>query len=143
MLIFQNHTINEAYNQAVNEYPVECCGVLLGKRDVGNRSVYMVVPTKNAAKTDRKQTHFLIHPLELVRVERLALEQGLEIVGFYHSHPDYTDEASKEDISHMILGYSYPIFSIRKGKCVSVSSYEKISWQDTSVQRENIKVEEG
>lgn len=142
MLIFQNHTMDEAYAQAINKYPVECCGVLLGIREVNKRIVYDVVPTQNIAETDRKNTHFLMNPLEFVRIEKSAVEKGWEIVGFYHSHPDYEAQASKEDIDYMIAGYSYPIISVRKGKCVSVCSYEKKLTDGFFVQRENIKTEE-
>lgn len=139
MLIFQNHTLDEACAHAVREYPMECCGVLLGLREAERRSVYQVVPTRNSAGPGRKQTHFAIDPLELVRIENFALEQGWEIVGFYHSHPDQEAAASQEDIAHMIAGYSYLILSVRSGTCGAVRSYEKSSQQGLSIRREKIK----
>ena len=140
MLIFQNHTLDEIRAHAVREFPMECCGVLLGSRTAGRRSVEQVVPARNAAGTGRKQTHFLIDPLELVRIEEYALEKGWEIVGFYHSHPNQEAAASQEDIAHMIIGYSYPILSVQNGICESVSSFEKTAQQNLSVRRENIKI---
>ena len=139
MLIFQNHTLDEVWAHALRDYPMECCGVLLGSREAGRRSVYQVVPARNSAGAGRKQTHFVIDPLELVRIERSALEQGWEIVGFYHSHPDQEAVASREDLAHMITGYSYPIFAVCGGTRGSVRSYEKPSQQDLSVRRENIR----
>lgn len=142
MIIFRNHTLEKAWTYALKEYPVECCGVLLGVREAGIRNVYEVVPTPNMAGADENKTHFFINPFEFLRIERIASEKGWEIVGFYHSHPDYGDLASDEDISHMILGYSYPIFSIRQGSLNAVSSYEKISQDSLAIRKEKIKMEE-
>lgn len=139
MLIVQNHTMDEVFTHAVWEYPMECCGILLGTRDAAVRRVYQVVSTRNRAESGKK-THFLIDPLELVRIEQFALERGWEIVGFYHSHPDSAALASEEDIAHMIFGYSYLIISVREGICESVSSFEKASQNGSSIREEIIKM---
>lgn len=112
-------------SHAQAEYPKECCGILLGKHQTDRRTVEQVVPTENLADEGEKTNHFLINPLELVWVERFAGEEGLEIVGFYHSHPDCDAIVSQMDFLHMIEGYSYPILSVRNGKCVRVNSFEK------------------
>lgn len=143
MLNFQNHTMDAACAHAIREYPLECCGVLLGARETERRTVYQTVPTQNRAEAGQKKTHFRIDPLELVRIENLALEKGWEIVGFYHSHPDYAALASGEDIARMIAGYSYLILSVRAGRCGSVSSFEKTSQDGGSIRSETIKTEEG
>lgn len=143
MIVFPKNKIREVYAQAVQEYPTECCGVLLGVRKGKERCVVEVVPVGNAAEDNRKHAHFSINPLEFVRIEESAVEKGLEIVGFYHSHPDCGAQASDEDIAYMILGYSYLILSVIKGKCESVESYEKTSYDEVFIQKEMIRTEEG
>lgn len=138
MLIFHNHTMDDARAHAVREYPEECCGVLLGKRTPGRRSVYQAAPVQNIAG-GRRETHVMIDPLELVRIEKSALEKGWEIVGFYHSHPDCGALASGEDVAHMIFGYSYLILSVRMGRCGPAGSFVKTSRYGPSIRKETIK----
>lgn len=141
MLIFLNHIMDEICIQAENNYPLECCGILLGGRDQRGRIVCKTVPMRNIAGETQSHTHYRIDPMEFVRVEKLAVKAGLEIVGFYHSHPDYDDSISKEDVSYMIAGYSYPIISVKKGTYAAISSYQRKSQADGSVCREEIIIE--
>lgn len=124
-------------SHAQAEYPNECCGILLGKHQTDRRTVNRIVPTENLADEEEKATHFSIDPLELIRIERLAGEEGLEIVGFYHSHPDCDAIVSQMDFLHMIEGYSYPILSVKNGKCVKVNSFEKTARQKLSHNEKN------
>lgn len=141
MLIFQKDTMKKICSHARTEYPNECCGILLGKHQTDWRTVSRIVPTENLAEAGEKTTHFSIDPLELVRIERFAGEEGLEIVGFYHSHPDCDAIVSKTDALHMIEGYSYPILSVKDGKCVEVNSFEKTARQELLRNKKNIGCE--
>lgn len=76
--------------------------------------------------------------MEVVKAELLAEEEGFEIVGFYHSHPDYEAVVSKADKLYMIEGYSYPVISVKNGKCVKVKSFEKTAQTDTDVKEETL-----
>lgn len=143
MLVFQNHTMDDTCVHAFREYPLECCGVLLGLREAGSRRVYRTVPAQNRAGASQRNTHFRIDPLELVRIENLALEKGWEIVGFYHSHPDREALPSDEDAAHMIAGYSYLILSMGADGCESAGSFEKTVQDGCAIRSERIKTEEG
>lgn len=123
------------------EYPSECCGILLGRRERGRRIVNESIPMENMAGDAQRKISFSIDPKELVRIERLAIEKGNEIVGFYHSHPDCDANASDDDEAHMIAGYSYPIISVKQKKCVAVCSYEKKIQQEKRASREDINIE--
>ncbi|MBQ8509720.1 MAG: M67 family metallopeptidase [Clostridia bacterium] len=136
MLIFQNNTLEMLCSHARAEYPEECCGILLGKRENGQRSVCSVIQTHNAAVEKQNKVHFLIDPLEALRAEIAAEQEQLEVVGFYHSHPDYDASASDEDLLHMIPGYSYPIISIKNDECVSMRCFEKLLQADTDAHEE-------
>ncbi len=69
--------------------------------------------------------HYRIDPTEILRAERYAQQNHLEIVGFYHSHPDNEAAASAEDISYMIPELSYPIISVINGKAAEMRCYKK------------------
>lgn len=93
-------------------YPYECCGVLLGQVDGDERRVQAIAPSANA-RTDSPQNRYLIEPRELIRVQREAREQGLDIIGFYHSHPDHPAQPSPTDLEEAHwLGCSYVITSV-------------------------------
>ena len=53
--------------------------------------------------------------MEIYRLERKYEEQGYEIVGFYHSHPDCPAVPSEEDEREMIPDMVYLIVSVNKG----------------------------
>ena len=104
-------------------YPHECCGMLLGNTVDDERHVTAVVRCRNP-QDDSPQSRFSIDPVELVRVQRQARERGLEIVGFYHSHPDHPARWSQTDLeeAHWI-GCSYVITSVEKGKATATRSF--------------------
>ena len=92
-------------------YPDECCGVLLGPRDgvVGS-----TCRLDNSTNLERRR-RFLIGPDDYRRAEARAAERGLEIVGFYHSHPDHPAQPSAFDLAQAWPNLSYTIVSIRGG----------------------------
>lgn len=143
MLIFQDHTLDRICSHAVHAYPLECCGVLLGRRTAGQRRVCQVVPTQNHAGPHQQRTQFSMDPLDFVRIEQQAEEAGWEVVGFYHSHPDCEAQPSREDMVHMLVGCSYPILSVDGGGCRSIRSFERVSPQSLSVKSETITTQEG
>ena len=61
--------------------PDECCGVLLGRGGV----IVEAVRARNAA--EHAATRFLIDPKDHIDARREARTRGLDVVGFYHSHP--------------------------------------------------------
>ncbi len=78
--------------------PAECCGLLLGRGD----EIVDAVRARNVA--DDPTTRFLIDPADHFAAVRSARERGLEVVGFYHSHPVSAAEPSVHDIAE----FSYP-----------------------------------
>ncbi len=95
-------------------YPSECCGVLLGRVEQDTKHVVSIARAENI-RTDSAHSRYQIAPQELIRIQREARQQGLEIVGFYHSHPDHPAQASRTDLAEAHwLGCSYVITSVRK-----------------------------
>jgi proteasome lid subunit RPN8/RPN11 len=70
--------------------PAECCGILLGLAD----EIHEAVRVRNLAESP---TRYLLDPGEHIRVRRDARSRGIEILGFYHSHPRSPAEPSEAD----------------------------------------------
>jgi proteasome lid subunit RPN8/RPN11 len=112
------------------DYPSECCGVLLGKVEGDAKQVTEVVPLKNLRHDpsraqellpvgdpgrETERNRFLIDPLEQLRVEKDARAHGLDVLGYYHSHPDHAARPSEYDRVHAWPRYSYVIISVERG----------------------------
>ena len=104
-------------------YPHECCGVLLGKATPQGNEVRATVRAGNT-RTDSAHNRYNIAPIELVRIQREARKSGLDIVGFYHSHPDHPAMWSKTDFAEAHwFGCSYVITSVAQGKADITNSF--------------------
>ena len=69
----------------------------------------------NAREEAAKRNRFLIQPEELLRGEKYARDKKLDVVGFYHSHPDSPAVPSQYDFEHAWPQYSYIIVSTTRG----------------------------
>ena len=109
---------SEAWGRVVRHgieiYPKEACGILLSHSERA-RHIKEVYPTKNVHSEDQAK-RYLVDPLEFIDVDKWAEEEGLDICGFYHSHPDHPSAPSEYDEKMAWEGYLYLILSIRKGK---------------------------
>jgi proteasome lid subunit RPN8/RPN11 len=104
-------------------YPHECCGVLLGKSEADGNHVRALVRAGNT-RTDSAHNRYNIAPVELIRIQRQAREKGLDIVGFYHSHPDHPPQWSTTDFAEAHwLGCSYVITAVEKGTAKVTNSF--------------------
>jgi proteasome lid subunit RPN8/RPN11 len=105
-------------------YPYECCGVLLGKYVPGEGNHVRQVVRAGNTRTDSAHNRYHIAPQELVKIQRQARGLGLDIVGFYHSHPDHPAQWSKTDFAEAHwLGCSYVITGVDKGKATLTNSF--------------------
>jgi cysteine synthase B len=93
-------------------YPDECCGALLGPKPGEVTEAY---PLDNTFPDGRRR-RFLVGPDEYRRAEKRAAETGLQLLGFYHSHPDHPAEPSQFDLDHAWPNMSYVIVSVRQGQ---------------------------
>ena len=125
--------INGAYKTMINyikdTYPEEGCGALIGKEN-SIRLIKQVIPIEN--KVEKLKTRrYVINPEDIINVENKAKEDKLELLGFFHSHPNAPAEPSTFDLEHSWPWYSYIIISIRH-KEISNIIQEKIaltSWR--------------
>jgi proteasome lid subunit RPN8/RPN11 len=111
-------------------YPHECCGALLGRdTEVADRRVYREIhglhPLVNR-RDDSPNNRFSVTSQDVLDAEKAARQQSLEVVGWYHSHPDHPASPSQYDRDHAWPWYSYIIVSV-----ANRISEEMTSWRLT------------
>jgi proteasome lid subunit RPN8/RPN11 len=111
----------EMRQQGERAYPAECCGVLGGLTGAV-REVVRLAPAANRRTDDPHR--YLIAPYDLQRIERELNRGGLEVLGFYHSHPDHPAEPSRYDTEHAWPWYSYLIIRVNQGHAVEATSWQ-------------------
>jgi proteasome lid subunit RPN8/RPN11 len=104
-------------------YPHEGCGILIGRFGNSHRVVIEVMPTGNAREEGAQHNRYLIPPEELLQGELRAEELGLEVVGYFHSHPDHPNRPSEFDRENAWPGYSYLITAVRGGEAKTTRAW--------------------
>ena len=87
-------------------YPFEACGVMIGHNEgvAGQVVVKNVFHARNL-NTERARDRFLLDPADHLAADRVARECGLDVVGFWHSHPDHPAQPSVTDLDLEIQAY--------------------------------------
>ncbi len=113
--------LEELRREAEQAYPAECCGVLAGWGHV-TKEVTRLVPVTNRRTDDPHR--YLISPDDLRRITADLREEELEILGFYHSHPDHPAAPSAFDTEHAWPWYSYLIVRVSGGRAAELASWQ-------------------
>jgi proteasome lid subunit RPN8/RPN11 len=125
MITLDRQQEDEIRRHGEEEYPQECCGLLIGHfSEDGRKTVAEVYPISNAREVDARHNRSLILPEEYLRGERDARLRGLEVVGNYHSHPDHPAAPSQFDLDHAWPTWSYIIVSVQEGHARELRSWE-------------------
>jgi len=116
-------------------YPHECCGALLGREnwaagsekldgnnEESSRAVVSLFPLVNR-REDSPRNRFSVTAEDVREAEKAANAQGLEVIGWYHSHPDHPARPSEYDREHAWPWYSYVIVSVRAGVAQEMTSW--------------------
>ena len=104
-------------------YPHECCGILLGHLLEDVNEVAELMRAGNT-RTDSAHNRYHIAPQELIAAQRAGRKQGLDIVGFYHSHPDHPAQWSATDFAEAHwFGCSYVITAISQGRATITNAF--------------------
>ncbi len=104
-------------------YPHESCGVLLGREEAGQRVVGEAVRCGNT-RSDSPHNRYGIDPREILSIDKAARTRNLEIVAFYHSHPDHPAQPSATDLAEAHwTGCSYVITSVARGRAEVTRSF--------------------
>jgi proteasome lid subunit RPN8/RPN11 len=107
-------------------YPHECCGALLGRDASGkgseHREIVAVLALANQ-REDSPQNRFSVAPRDVIDADKAAQANGLELVGWYHSHPDHPARPSEFDREHAWPWYSYVIVKVEQGEAREMTSW--------------------
>lgn len=103
-------------------FPNECCGVMVGSIDGDAKTVKLAMPMENAYQ-GAQEDRYEIRPEELLRADREARKQGLDLIGIFHSHPDCDAYFSKTDLENSCPWYSFVVLSIRNGEFDHANSF--------------------
>jgi proteasome lid subunit RPN8/RPN11 len=105
-------------------YPSECGGMLIGRFEDGRKTLVELLPMENAMDAADQHNRVLITPKDVLRAERHARAQKLDVVGYYHSHPDHPAVPSRFDLDHALPVWTYIIVSVEKGRAVDLRAWE-------------------
>lgn len=119
-LIIAPGELARLHAHAVAGYPYEVVGILAGDRATGR--VTRVVSLENE-RADSPQNRYHVSGLLLYRAEEALAAEGLDVVGYYHSHPDHPSRYSEYDRDHALPNMSYVIVSVLGGKVATTQSW--------------------
>jgi proteasome lid subunit RPN8/RPN11 len=116
-------TYNDLRAHGEQTYPHECCGALLGTPTPEGWRIVSAVRAGNT-RTDSAHNRYQIAPVELVKIQRDAMRQDLDIAGFYHSHPDHPAQWSLTDLAEAHwLACVYVITAVAHGKAAVTNAF--------------------
>lgn len=122
-VVLSEEAKNVIIKDAQQAYPDECCGFLFGIDNAELRIITLAQPVNNANNTN-KTRKFEISEKDYMKAEKYADEQGLSLVGIFHSHPDHPAVPSEYDLKAALPFFSYVIVSVEKGEAAQI-----LSWQ--------------
>jgi proteasome lid subunit RPN8/RPN11 len=100
-------------------FPHECCGALLGKDGLVHEAYALPNTTEEGPRR-----RFLVRPDDYRAAEKRARDTGLDLLGFYHSHPDHPARPSQYDLDHAWPSFSYVIVSVMSGTDQALTSWQ-------------------
>src|SRR3712207_1771053 len=86
--------VGHIHEHARESYPEECAGALVGM-DVGEMKIVVDVWRADNTHEEERSRRFLIEPLQIKEFEERVAERDMDLLGFYHSHPDHPAEPSE------------------------------------------------
>ncbi len=104
-------------SHGIKAYPHEGCGVLIGTNTLKHNTVTAVHPMQNIWPVEEERScRFRIDARAWIRLELEIMDQPVDIIGIFHTHPDSAPIASAHDLEWATWpGYSYLITGIAGG----------------------------
>lgn len=137
-LVIAGGELRRMYAHVREGYPNEVVGILAGERATGK--VSRVEPLINE-RADSARNRYQVSSMLLMRAEQRLEAQGLEIVGYYHSHPDHPSQYSDFDRDHALPNMSYAIVSCRDGEIADLLSW-RLRDDRTAMDAEEVHIQE-
>ncbi len=107
-------------------YPYEVCGVLIGR----GKEIETFRKCRNI-NTERAHDRYELDPGSFLEADGWARENGMEILGIYHSHPDHPSLPSETDRARAWPGWIYLIVSVFQGRYRGYNAWilRECDWQ--------------
>ena len=121
-LVISPRHLQTVGRHATMSYPDECCGVFIG-RALEDATVVERVLSVGNERQDSRHNRYLISPETVLAAQKEARALGLDVVGYYHSHPDHPARPSDFDREHAWPWVSYLIVSLQGRKVVDTRSW--------------------
>ncbi len=154
--------LQDIFQHAESTYPEECCGILLGSLTETQKTVTEIILTENAWNPDTaldfsddklsddidksislsKRRRYAIAPEVMLKAQKSARDSGINIIGIFHSHPDYPAKPSEFDRNYAWQEYSYIIVSVQNGKAAEINSWvldSKDKFQTEEIREMNVE----
>ncbi len=125
MLYLSEQIVNEIREHGARDYPNETCGAMLGLDNDADREVRVLFPLTNR-RDDSPRNRFSITSDDVRAAEKAARASKLEVLGWYHSHPDHPAKPSEFDREHAWPWYSYIIVAVAAGKPADMTSWRLV-----------------
>ncbi|TMB92826.1 MAG: M67 family metallopeptidase [Chloroflexi bacterium] len=107
---------------ATAAYPDEGCGVMVGRVE-GTAVVIERVTSARNLNVERARDRYDLDPADIVRADREARAEGLDIVGFWHSHPDHPAWPSQFDTDRAWVDYVYIVTATTSAGAADVNAF--------------------
>jgi len=123
MIVIESVPLARMEEHAVSVFPDECCGFLYGiEQPDGTRSISTMREVDNARQGDKKR-RFEITGKDYMKAEKFAVENKLQLLGIYHSHPNHPAIPSEHDRVAALPYFSYVIISVMQGNIEIIRSW--------------------
>ena len=106
---------------AAKGYPSEVCGILLGRGE----QISEAQPAANL-NTERAHDRYQLDPQDQLRIEKDARARGLEVLGYYHSHPDHPAQPSATDLELSWEGVHYLIIAVAGAQVQALRAWRRL-----------------
>ncbi|MBI4652293.1 M67 family metallopeptidase [Candidatus Desantisbacteria bacterium] len=114
---------------AIESFPNECCGILAGKTNTASK----IYPVKNVEVSP--ETGYLMDSDVQFKILKILEQSSIEVIAFYHSHPNSECYPSKKDID--LISYPDSLYVI-----ISLAEIESPEVKAFKIQKDKVREEE-
>ncbi|NRA46747.1 MAG: M67 family metallopeptidase [Oligoflexales bacterium] len=132
-LVIDRNEIEIVKQAGINAYPREACGIIAGIKDEWAWHAECVYPMKNECAPDIFD-RFIFGADERLQVEKKIAAGGMQVVGFFHSHPDHEAYFSHTDLINteeyqfgqpwLPPSYAYLVISVKRKVPANLAAFK-------------------
>jgi proteasome lid subunit RPN8/RPN11 len=122
MIVTESGPLAEMKADALTTFPDECCGFLYGSEQSDSRVITKILEVNNSKSGDKKR-RFEISGKDYMLAEKFAVENDVQLLGIYHSHPNHPAIPSEHDRVAALPYFSYVILSVKDGSIDHIRSW--------------------